>query len=229
LIRIGPGDFTPSASIITFSEQPPGTVNPSFDLATATLGNVTVSFARNFVGQTASGASPVTLSGVPSGPLALSSTGNVFITHDASNPTSPVLSGSPLFNGPISVLFSKPVAAVALDGGFFNAIGGTTLEAFGADGSIRGSAQNTSLGIETFGVADAHGRNSIAGISFSITGFEPCGFEMDNLTFGSARELARDFVPVAESSSYGICGALALLLVTGWRRIQTSVKLPLVP
>ena len=225
LMRISAGDFTPEASVITFSEQPFGTVNPLYDITTATLGDVTVSFASNFVGQTRTGTSPVSLAGSPTNPLTLSADGDVFIANDGSNPTSPVLSGSPTFNGPISVKFSKPVAAVALDGGFFNAIGGTSIEAYGANGTSLGMVQNSALGIEFFGLADASGDNVISGISFSITGAEPFGFAIDNLTFGSARELSRPpggMSAVPEPANYAAWAATALLLFASRRRLRLS-------
>ena len=57
--------------------------------------------------------------GTPTGPLTLLATSpNAFIQTDSSNPTSPILSGTPLFNGAIAMLFSSNQAAVRLDGGF---------------------------------------------------------------------------------------------------------------
>lgn len=233
LIRIAAGDFTPQASVVTFSEQAIGTTNPEFTVATATLGNIDVSFASHFAGQSRSGAFPVTLTGSPSGPLALDfSAGSVFITNDGANPTSPVLSGSPTFNGPISVFFSKPVAAVGLDGGFFNAIGGTSIEAFSAAGASLGIVQNAALGIEFFGLADASGDNVISGISFYITGPEPAGFAIDNLTFGSADEVSAPlpdrpgggFTPVPEPSTYAAFAAAGLILAVAGRRLRSRVN-----
>ena len=185
LVDLGPGSFTPAATVITFSEQALGTINPSYTLAAGSLGNVTVDFAASFVGQTITGGSVRTLTGSPTGPLTLGA-GNTFITNDGAAPTSPVLSGDPIFNGPISVLFSVPVAAVGLSGGFFDAIGGTTITAFDANGNTLGSITNTQTGIEFYGLADSGGAAVIKGISFYITGNEPAGFGIDNLTFGGA-------------------------------------------
>jgi len=238
LIRIASGDFTPEASVITFSEVAYGSLNPEFTVATATLGLVDVSFASHFVGQSRSGSSVVTLTGSPTGPLALDFTsGTVFITDDGANPTSPVLSGSPTFNGPISVFFSKPVAAVGLDGGYFNAIGGTSIEAFNASGSSLGIVHNQAFGIEFFGLADASGANVISGISFYITGPEPAGFAIDNLTFGSAAEVAAPlpgggggagggggFTPVPEPSTYAAFAAAGLLLAVASRRLRSRAN-----
>lgn len=185
LVDLGPGSFTPAATVITFSEQALGTVNPSYSLAAGSLGTVNVDFAGSFVGQTITGGGVRTLTGSPTGPLTLGA-GNTFITSDGAAPTSPVLSGDPTFNGPISVLFSVPVAAVGLSGGFFDAIGGTTITAFDADGNTLGSITNTQTGIEFYGLADSGGAAVIKGISFYITGNEPAGFGIDNLTFGGA-------------------------------------------
>lgn len=187
LVRIGPGSFTPGATVITFSEQPGGTINPVYTFAgVPDLGNVTVSFAGAFNGQTVTGGFPSTLTGSPTGPLSLNTGYNTFITGDGANPTSPVLSGDPTFNGPIAIFFSQPVAAVALDGGFFDAIGGTTITGFDMFGNALGSFTNTVTGIETYGFADASGNNVISGLAFYITGDEPAGFAIDNVTFGAA-------------------------------------------
>lgn len=191
LIRIAAGDFTPEASSITFSEQALGTTNPVFNVPTASLGTVGVAFGGIFQGQTTSGSGVVTLADSnPSGPLALDLSGPAArIVGDGANPTSPVLSGSPTFNGPIAVLFSTPVAAVGLDGGFFDAVGGTSIEAYDAGGNSLGIVTNEQIGIEFFGLADASGTNAISGISFYVTGNEPAGFAIDNLTFGSVDEV----------------------------------------
>ena len=195
LVNLGPASFTPLAPQITFSEAgyPTGTVNPVYNFtALPGLGNVTVNFDGIFVGQGTSGTSPVTITGSPTAgsPLALDPNGpQTFINVDGANPTSPILSGTPLFNGPVSVLFSTPVAGVGLDGGYFDAKGGTTIEAFDSLGNSLGSITNSELGIEFYGLADSTGANVISGISFYITGSEPAGFAIDNLTFGSAQDI----------------------------------------
>ena len=187
LVRLGPGAFTPAATTITFSEQPMGTENPVYTFASVPdLGSVTVSFAGAFNGQTVTGEFPLTLSGTPSNPLSLNTGVRTFITGDGANPTSPVLSGSPQFNGPIVMFFSQPVAAVALDGGYFNAIGATSITGFDVLGNVLGSFTNSALGIENYGFADASGNNVISGLAFYITGDEPAGFAIDNVQFGAA-------------------------------------------
>lgn len=188
LIDLGPGSFTPAAPVITFDEVALNTVNPVYNFTGLPgLGDVTVSFGGYFIGQTNTGGPVDTLADTtPDNPLALDPAApDVFTVNDGSNPTSPVLSGTPTFNGVISVLFSVPVAGVGLTGGYFNAIGATTIEAYDGTGSSLGSIVNSQLALEFYGLADSTGANVIQGISFYITGNEPAGFAIDNLTFGA--------------------------------------------
>lgn len=190
LVNLGPGSFSPLAPTITFSEYALGTINPSYNFTDVLgLGDVEVNFAGAFMGQTVTGGNPVTLTGLPTGPLALNSAVETIITVDGAIPTSPVLSGQPLFNGPIAILFSKPVAAVGLSGGFFDAVGGTSIAAYGTNGAFLGSITNSQTGVEFYGLRTAFGTNDIAGVAFYITGDEPAGFGIDNVMFGSVRQL----------------------------------------
>lgn len=194
LFNLGQGSFVPEASTVTFDSFELGAENPvaTFDLPD--LGTVEVSFGTSFVGQSSA---PLT-DGVftlsdsdPEGPLALDSDADpVFTAEDGSADTNPVLSGTPTFNGPISVLFSEPVAAVGLTGGFFDAVESTSIEAFDTDGNSLGLVRNTQTGFEFFGLATDTEANDIAGISFYITDDEPAGFGIDNLTFGTTEEVA---------------------------------------
>jgi hypothetical protein len=138
--------------------------------------------------------------------------GRTFITNDGANPTSPVLSGTPIFNGPISFTFSTPVAAVGLSGGYFDAVGATTIEAFDAAGLSLGSIVNSAIGVEFYGLFDSSGSN-IAGVSFYITGSEPAGFAIDNVTFGDADVVVR----APEPASLATFGAMLAGLAAGWR------------
>lgn len=223
VVRINPGDFTPQASVITFSEPgyPVGTTNPVYTVATASLGSVTISFGESFVGQTVSGGFPSTITGLPSGPLTLNAI-NTFIVGDGANPTSPVLSGTPTFNGPISMLFSTPVAFVGLDGGFFDAVGGTSIQAFDINGASLGLVTNAATGIEFLGLTTVGNANIISGLSFYITGSEPAGFGIDNVTFGSVRELQPPVGAVPEPSTYGLMGAAALVGFVMYRRRKAA-------
>ena len=85
------------------------------------------------------------------------------------------------------------MAGVGLSGGYFNGVNSTTIEAFDVNGASLGSITNSVLGIEFYGLADASLQNVIAGISFYITGNEPAGFTIDNLTFGAGEVI--DQVP----------------------------------
>lgn len=190
LVDLGPGSFTALAPTITFSEYALGTINPSYDFDNVLgLGDVTVDFAGAFLGQTVTGGFPLTLIGLPTGPLTLNSDIETFITNDSANPTTPILSGTPLFNGPIAILFSRPVAAVGLSGGFFDAVGSTSIAAYGTDGAFLGSIVNSQTEVEFYGLRTASGMNDIAGVAFYITGNEDAGFGIDNVTFGSVRQL----------------------------------------
>jgi hypothetical protein len=89
----------------------------------------------------------------------------------------------------VSVLFDKDVAGVGLEGGFFNAIGGTAIKAFDRNGQFLGQVANAALGIEFLGLATDDGADKIAGLQFSLIGPEPAGFAIDNLRFGSIRQV----------------------------------------
>lgn len=225
VVRVGPGGFTPLASTITFSEpgKPVGTVNPHYSFVTASLGVVDVDFDGWFDGQTGAG-SPVTLTDhTPTGPLTLlAASPNTFITTDGANPTSPVLSGTPTYNGVISILFSTNVGAVGLDGGYFDAAHSTTIEAYDENGNVLGSVTNNGTGIEFFGLADAGGLNTIRGISFFITGAEPAGFAIDNVTFGSAREVV-GVAPLPSSALLGLSMLGGLVGIGALRRRKRQV------
>jgi hypothetical protein len=132
--------------------------------------------------------------------------------NDGASPTTPVLSGNPIFNGPISVLFSTPVAGVGLTGGYFDALFSTTIEAYDALGNSLGSITNSQLGFEFYGLADDSGMNVIKGISFYITGSEPAGFEIDNLTFGAAGAIVPE-IPEPSTlllTAFGLLGLAVL-------------------
>src|SRR5690349_7937103 len=74
LVNLGPGSFTPLATTITFDEagRHVADVNPVYDFTGVPgIGNVTVSFAGAFTGQSVVGSPVRTLAGNPTGPLSL--------------------------------------------------------------------------------------------------------------------------------------------------------------
>ncbi|SDX25417.1 PEP-CTERM sorting domain-containing protein [Marinobacter mobilis] len=219
VIRIDETAFTPDAGLITFSEYSLGTVNPTYNPVDygGGAGAPTVTFGGYFTGQSLGGAGDCPAGaaltgcviGTPTGPLSLDPTSpDTFITNDGANPTSPVLSGSPTFNGAISILFDTDIAGVGLDGGYFNAIGGTAITAFDRDGNIIGQVFNEGLGIEFLGLVTEDGANAIAGLQFSLVGAEPAGFAIDNLRFGTGDQIV--VPPVAGVPEPGSIALLGL-------------------
>jgi len=200
VIKIPESAFTPAAGLITFSEFPLGTVNPTYTPADygGGPGSPTVTFGGFFLGQSLGNAAScppgAALSGcvigTPSAPLSLDPAApNTFITNDGDNPTSPVLSGTPQFNGPVAILFDVPVAGVGLSGGFFDAIGGTAIVAFDAEGNVIGTVVNEQLGIEFLGLVTDDESETIAGLLFHLVGPEPAGYAIDNVRFGLAGQI----------------------------------------
>lgn len=209
MIDLAEGSFTPTADVITFSEYGLGEENPEY-----IFGDMTVNFGGYFEGGL----------GTPTnGVLALdANAAPTYITTDGANPTSPVLSGTPRFSGSIAVLFSENVAAVGLDGGYFDAIGATTIEAYDRSGNILGAITNNQKGIEFFGLGDDSGDAVIAGIQFYITGNEPAGYAIDNLTFaydGGGYDGGGD--PVPEPATI-LLMSFGLLGLVGYKRKRSN-------
>jgi hypothetical protein len=197
VIRVDETAFEAGSGLITFSEFSLGTTNPTYTPADygGVAANPDVSFGGFFQGQSLgdAGSCPVGAAltgcvvGSPTDPLTLDpSSPSTSIVSDGANPTSPVLSGSPLFNGPVAILFDEDIAGVGLDGGFFDDVNSTSITAFSRSGQVIGSVLNDGTGIEFLGLVTASGNNEIAGLLFSLAGAENAGFAIDNLRFGDA-------------------------------------------
>ncbi len=225
VIRIEESNFTSDAGLITFSEIAFDSENPIYtpEMYGAESNGVTVSFGAYFIGQSIGGSLPGAnpsgvIVGTPVSDLTLDLTGpGTFITQDAANPTSPVLSGTPTFNGAISMLFNKDIAGVGLNGGFFDTIGGTAITAFNRQGEIIGQVLNEGLGIEFLGLVTEDNTNQIAGLQFSLVGSEPAGYAIDNLRFGFADQI--DIPSVPEPATISLLGfGLFSLGLFGFKR-----------
>ena len=224
VIRVSAGDFVAGSGQITFSEFPLGTNNPVYTPAIygGGAGAPTVTFGGFFTGQSLSGnpgvdcpgaAATACVVGNPTGPLTLAvGSPATFITQDGANPTSPVLSGSPRFNGPIAVLFDTDQYGVGFDAGFFDAVGSTGITAFDRAGNLLGTVTNTGTGIEFLGLITDNNVAQIAGVFLDLVGSEPAGFAIDNLRFGLPGQVVNPGVPEPASwamliAGFGLTGA----------------------
>jgi hypothetical protein len=124
-----------------------------------------------------------------------------------------VLSSTPLFEGPISILFDHPVSQVGLTGGSFAAPNFVTVQAYGSDGTLLGSTTNTQAGFQFLGLADTQNHDTIAGISIFISGStntadvnSASGLEIDNVTFSQP-------VPLPSALSMGLIGLSGLVVI----------------
>lgn len=206
VIRIDRQAFSPDAGLLTFSEYPVGKRNPVYTPARyrADPNGVTVTFGGYYVGQriSSSGQCPRganrsgCVSGKPRAPLSLDRRSPAtFTATDRSNPRSPSLSGTPMFNGAISMLFDKDVAGVGLVGGYFNAKNSTAIQAYDRSGNLIGGVRNVRQGMEFLALVTQDGSDRIAGIQFSLVGPEPAGFGIDDLNFALAKQLDRGQIP----------------------------------
>jgi RHS repeat-associated protein len=111
-----------------------------------------------------------------------------FITDDGANPTSPVLSGTPLFFGTITGTFVQPdgtartVDSFSLDVGYIDTPGSTEVIAYDSGGTVLDTVPVSNFGI-------VHVTVSVPGIaSFAVESVDqgnpdPNGFAIDNLSF----------------------------------------------
>lgn len=206
IIDIDESAFQAGAGLITFSELSEGTVNPTYtpSLYGGGAGSPTVTFGGYFTGQSLGTAgtcpSGAALTGCvvgnPTGPLTIDpNSPQTFITGDGAQPTSPILSGSPTFNGPIAIEFSTPQAGVGLIGGYFDAADSTAITAYDANGNVIGSVTNPTTGDVFLGLVTADHSATISGLLFSLVGDEPAGFDVDNIQFGVGNQVVAPGTP----------------------------------
>lgn len=135
-----------------------------------------------------------------------------FITTDGANPTSPVLSGTPLFTGAIEGQFVDPsdgvtpviVESFTFDAGYFDALGSTRIEWFDPDGNKLGQRTNTQFAIENFTIEGGN----LASWRISILTDEPAGYGIDNVTIKplQASILFREKSDSEKDGSWGFIG-----------------------
>ena len=116
--------------------------------------------------------------GVTFAPYDLTVTAPV-IANDSSNPTSPVLSGTPIFYGAFYASFSVPVNHVSFDSGYWDAIGTGNVQVYDSSYALIATLLNPSIGIYTYDLNYA---------DIKVVGFHPesqalLGAAIDNFTF----------------------------------------------
>lgn len=127
-----------------------------------------------------------------------------YITTDRSNPTSPVLSGRPTFQGEIVGSFVRPetgslrtVATFSLDVGYIDSPGSVKVIVYGSSGNRLGQLSADRVGINRLTWTSA----PAASFRVKALSGEPQGFAIDNVSFpGSAR---RVLVALGDSFSSG--------------------------
>ncbi|GAA2986918.1 SGNH/GDSL hydrolase family protein [Actinokineospora diospyrosa] len=112
-----------------------------------------------------------------------------FITADSANPTSPVLSGTPKFQGEIALEIVDPgtggpaaTSGIEFDVGYIDSRNSVEIAYYGLDGARLGAVRANAIGIN-------HIRLPLAGIhrvTIDNTEEEPAGFAIDNVSTGTA-------------------------------------------
>ncbi len=202
VVRIEERQFKAGSGRITFSEVPLGTANPAYPPSLYRGGpeSPTVRFAGHFRGRRLGVASecpagaPVTgcLAGGSSAPLTLDmGSPRVETMDNAGVPgsQSPELGGTPRWNGPIAIWFDRDVAAVGLQGGWFDGVGGVAITVYDRQGKVLGRTVNRGTGFEFMGLATKDLAPRIAGLEFHLVGAEPQGFGVDNIRFGAPQQI----------------------------------------
>jgi lysophospholipase L1-like esterase len=115
-----------------------------------------------------------------------------FITNDGANPTSPVLSGTPLFNGSITGTFVEPdgtkrtVGQFSLDVGYIDNPGSVDVTAYATSGKLLKVVNVDQTGIVPVTVKAA----GIASFEVGEISADNNGFAIDNVSFPQVRVLA---------------------------------------
>ncbi len=122
--------------------------------------------------------------------------------EDTANPTSPVLSGYPRFEGPIEGYFVNPatgepqtIASFTLDVGYINNRDSVVVEAFDSAGNVVQSVLADSYGVDTLTLT----YQGMASFSVHEVAEEPAGFAIDNLSI----DPTADPTPVTSVASMG--------------------------
>ncbi|MFO0499941.1 MAG: PEP-CTERM sorting domain-containing protein [Betaproteobacteria bacterium] len=196
VVRLSEGQFRAGAGRITFSEVPQGTRNPVYtpDMYGGRPNDPTVHFGGYLAGrrlgsasECPSGAQPTgCLAGVPRQPLQLEPNAPPAFTavfHDVR------LSGSPLWNGPIAILFSRDIAGVGLLGVAFDAAESTAITVYDRQGTVLGRTVNRGTGNEFLALATADRVQRIAALEFHLVRAEPRGFAIDDIRFGDSEQV----------------------------------------
>jgi hypothetical protein len=222
LLNVGESGFTPLAPVINSTVLSGlATSNPTDTFSSIpTIGSETLSFDGTFEGQTTAPAADgevQIVQNVPNNPLTLNTAGPaVQVTTDGSSPTNPILSGTPTFDGPVSILFSKPVAAVGFLAGYLNGIGTIHIQAYTSDGTVLGEVSNPATGFIFYGLEDSSQASVISGVS--IFGDDPAGWEINNITFGAAAQLSAPSVPLPRAATTGLTTLAGLGFLAGLRK-----------
>lgn len=127
------------------------------------------------------------------------------ITSDGANPTSPVLSGVPVFGGDIEGRFTNPdelgrtVDSFAFDIGYINNPGAVVVQLFDADGQQLTSVPVNSTGIVPVVVTYP----GVASFKITATGYEAAGWAIDNFAFPGFTVHADTYVALGDSFQSG--------------------------
>ena len=111
-----------------------------------------------------------------------------FITDDGSNPTSPVLSGTPLFFGTVTGTFVQPdgtprtVDSFSLDVGYIDTSGSTEVIAYDSSGNVLDTVPVDNYGIVNV-IVSAPGTASFSVQAVDPSNPDPNGWAIDNLSF----------------------------------------------